>query len=291
MGAPNAGKSTLLNQLVGQKLAIISPKPQTTRSILRGIVMTGECQVIFVDTPGLFTPKETLEKAMVRAAWSGFDNADIVLLLVDASKANVEGRVQEILDRLKRMTAPCPVWLALNKTDACSAKEKMLPVIAALNEAYPFEQVFMISAKTGDGVSELLAAVAAKMPEGPYLYDPEEVTDAPQRLLAAEITREQLFLQLEQELPYSTTVETDSWESFEDGSAKVMQTIFVQRDGQKGIVIGHRGERLKAIGAAARKEMKEAFGFDVHLFLHIKVKENWQEKAEFYQSRGLTLKE
>lgn len=282
LGSPNVGKSTLLNYVVGQKLAIISPKPQTTRTRLRGIVMHNDAQMIFVDTPGVFAPRHGLDKNMVSEAWAGMADADLVLFIVDATKKQPDPSTFAILGDIKKHKGHKPVWLVLNKVDALARKEQLLENSAAIQGEYTFEKTFMISAKGGDGVQELLKESAAVLPEGPYLYDPEEVTDTPQRVLAAELTREQVFLQLEQELPYSIAVQTDKWESFENGSAKVWQTIYVQRDGQKGIVIGAKGSRLKAIGEAARRQMREAFGFDVHLMLHVKVKENWQERAEFY---------
>lgn len=287
VGAPNAGKSTLLNQLAGQKLAIVSPKPQTTRMTMRGIVLEGASQIIFVDTPGLFHARKNLEKAMVGAANAGARGADLILFMADASAGDA-GKARELLAGLK-VGAHKPLWLAINKIDSV-AKEKLLPLAQALAALHPFEKIFMICAKSGDGVGELRAALAQAMPESPWLYDKEQVTDMPQRVMAAEITREQLYLQLAQELPYAATVETESWENFEDGTAKVSQIIYVQRDGQKGIVIGRQGAQLKAIGAAARREMEAAFGFTVHLFLHVKVKPDWQDRREFYESRGLEFK-
>lgn len=286
VGAPNAGKSTLLNRLTGQKLAIVSPKPQTTRALMRGIVMEGDSQIIFVDTPGLFYPKKTLEKAMVSAALAGANDADLIVYIADTSSPD---KAAAILENLKQAKPTSPVWLLLNKVDA-SNKATLLPVAEKLAGLYDFQKTFMVSALTGDGVDDFRQKLAEVVPEGPWLYDPEQVTDMPQRVMAAEITREQLYLQLEEELPYAATVETESWENFDNGTAKVSQIIYVARDGQKGIVIGKQGSRLKAIGEAARKEMKEAFGFQVHLFLHVKVKENWQEMREFYESRGLDFR-
>ncbi len=284
LGAPNAGKSTLLNQLAGQKLAIVSPKPQTTRTRLRAIVMEGAAQLIFTDTPGIFAAKKRMERAMVGAAWGGLNDCDAALLIVDAGKHQPDEDTAVIIERIKH--AAKPVWLVLNKVDTVN-KNALLLVADALQKAHAFEKVFMISAKKGHGVDDLRRALAAIMPPGPYHYDPEQVTDAPQRSLAAEITREQLYLQLGQELPYATFVETEKWEQFDNGEAKVSQIIYVQRDGQKGIVIGAKGAKLKAIGEAARAEMFEAFGFKVHLFLHVKVKENWAETRSFYSDQGL----
>ncbi|MBY0427955.1 MAG: GTPase Era [Alphaproteobacteria bacterium] len=288
LGVPNAGKSTLLNQLVGQKLSIVSAKPQTTRTRMLGIVMEGNAQIVFVDTPGIFNPKKPIEKAMVGAAWAGGEVADIILLIVDVTHRQPDSGTQEILAHIKRSHNDKPVWLVMNKVDAATNKGRLLPIVEALHKEHDFAQTFMISALDGEGVKDIVAKLATAMPKGPWLFDPEQVTDMSERLMSAEITREQLFLQLSQELPYSATVETDAWEQFDNGEAKVTQTIFVERDGQKAIVIGKGGEQLKAIGAAAREEMAKAFGFKVHLFLHVKVKEDWQQHKEFYESRGLT---
>lgn len=291
LGCPNSGKSTLLNALVGQKLAIVSPKPQTTRSRVLGIVIEGTAQILFLDTPGIFAAKKPLEKAMVKAAWHGVEDADVILLLVDATKKQPDASTEIILQHLKQHETKKPVWLIINKIDAATNKERLLPLTAAMHAAYPFAETFMICAKEGDGVDVIRRKLETAMPEGHWLYDADQVTDMPQRLLAAEITREQLYVQLEQELPYSATVETENWESFDNGDAKISQIIVVERDGQKAIIIGHKGEKLKAIGAAARAEMAQAFDCKVHLFLTVQVKEDWQSKSEFYESRGLTLKE
>lgn len=280
MGAPNAGKSTLLNQLVGQKLSIVSEKPQTTRSRMLGIILEGATQIIFVDTPGVFTPNKTLEKNMVRAAWDGAEVADVILLVVDTTHRQPDTGTLAILERIKAQFDKKPIWLVLNKVDAATNKARLLPIVEALHKAHDFQETFMVSAQNGEGVADICAKLARAMPKGPWLYDAETVTDMPQRVMAAEMTREQIFLQLAQELPYSAMVETDAWEQFDNGEAKVMQTIYVERDGQKAIVIGKGGERLKAIGAAAREEMQRAFGFKVHLYLHVKVKEDWQARAE-----------
>lgn len=288
LGVPNAGKSTLLNQIVGQKLAIVSAKPQTTRARMLGIVMEGDAQIIFVDTPGIFNPKKPIEKAMVGAAWGGADDADVILLVVDVTHRQPDSGTQQILEHIKQQHKNKPVWLVMNKVDAATNKGRLLPIVEALHKEYDFAQTFMVSAKDGEGVKDIIAKLGTSMPKGHWLYDPEQITDMPERVMAAEITREQLFLQLSQELPYSATVETDAWEQFDNGQAKVTQTIFIERDGQKAIVIGKGGEQLKAIGAAAREEMAKAFGFKVHLFLHVKVKEDWQDHKEFYESRGLT---
>jgi GTPase len=287
LGVPNAGKSTLLNQLVGQKLAIISAKPQTTRARMLGIILEGDAQIIFVDTPGIFNPKKPIEKAMVGAAWGGASDADIILLIVDVTHRQPDSGTEEILRHVTHAHKDKPIWLVMNKVDAATNKGRLLPIVEALHKRHDFAQTFMISALKGEGVKDIIAKLANAMPAGPWLYDGEQVTDTPERVIAAEITREQIFNQLDQELPYSTTVETDAWEQFDNGEAKVTQTIYVERDGQKAIVIGKGGERLKSIGAAAREEMATAFGFKVHLFLHIKVKADWQNHKEFYESRGL----
>lgn len=287
LGAPNAGKSTLLNRLLGQKLAIVSAKPQTTRSRVLGLCVKDNTQIIFLDTPGVFRAKKTLEKAMVGAAWGAVDDADVILLVVDSTRHQPDDFATMILEKLKENKNNKPVWLVVNKVDAATNKARLLPLTQAMHAAYPFPETFMVSAEKGEGVDDLLAALFRAMPQGPWLYDDEQLTDMPQRVQAAEITREQLYLQLDQELPYSATVETDTWESFDNGDAKITQTIYVERDGQKAIVIGKGGVRLKALGAAARDEMVKAFGHKVHLFLHVKVKENWQDQREFYESRGL----
>jgi len=291
LGAPNAGKSTLLNALVGQKIAIVSAKPQTTRSRVLGIVLHEPTQILFLDTPGIFAAKKPLERAMIRAAWRAVDDADVVLVLVDASKKQPDAATQLIISELQTRGTKKPVWLVINKVDAATNKERLLPLTAAMHEAFPFAETFMLCATKQDGVAALRAQLAAAMPEGPWLYDAEQVTDMPQRLLAAEITREQLYHKLAQELPYSATVETESWETFANGDAKINQVIVVERDGQKAIILGHKGEMLKAIGSMAREEMMQAFGIKIHLFLTVKVNPDWQGKSAFYESRGLQLKE
>lgn len=276
VGPPNAGKSTFLNRVVGQKIAIVSPKAQTTRTRTAGIVNKGETQIIFHDTPGLLPPRRTLEKAMMHAAEASADEADLVLFMVDAGQRDV----MESLTLLARLPCRAPLWLVLNKVDTVKDKAQLLPLIERYKDQQSFAAIHMIAGGKGDGVDTLLDAIATAMPESPWHYGADDLTDVPSRILAAEITREQLYLQLGQELPYATTVVTDAWESFENGSAKISQTIFVEKDGQKAIVIGKGGTKLKAIGSAARKEMQALFGHAVHLSLFVKVKADWQEKAE-----------
>lgn len=274
LGAPNAGKSTLLNKIVGQKIAIVSPKAQTTRTRTAGFSICGNTQIIFHDTPGLLAPKRTLEKVMMHAAEASADEADIILYVVDATDRDVEPSLQQ----LKRLKPRAPVWLLLNKVDALRDKARLLAMSEKLHAAHPFAETFMIAGGKGDGVDTVLNKLAAALPESPWHFAEDDITDVSSRVLAAEITREQLYLQLGQELPYAAMVETDAWEGFENGSAKITQSIIVEKDGQKAIVIGKGGAKLKAIGEAARAEMKNAFGHDVHLFLHVKVRSDWQEK-------------
>jgi len=283
IGAPNAGKSTLLNALVGEKVSIVSPKVQTTRSRVTGIAMAGETQIIFVDTPGIFSPKRRIERAMVEAAWAGATDADLVVAVVDC-RTHTNDDVTALLDALKKTGRRA--ILALNKIDLVS-KDKLLVATAALNDRYAFERIFMISATTGDGVGDLRDHLAGALPEGPWLYPEDQLTDQPQRLMAAEITREKLFLQLEQELPYAATVETEQWKDQKDGSVRIEQAIFVRKDSQKAIVLGKGGSRIKALGQAARLDMEKAFDRRVHLFLFVKVRENWPDDPERYREMGL----
>lgn len=283
LGAPNAGKSTLLNRLVGSKLAIVSPKVQTTRARLLGIVARGEAQLVFIDTPGIFAPRRRLERAMVNAAWQGAKEADIDVVLVDAS-LGLDADTRRILDGLQ--AAGKRAVLALNQIDKVK-RETLLPLSAAMSQAYEFERVFMISGLSGDGVEDFLDYLAGAVPEGPWLFPADEMTDAPLRLLASEITREQIFLQLHQELPYASTVETEAWEEFADGSVKISQLIHVARDSQKPIVLGKGGSRIKSIGAAARAELEKLLGRRVHLFLQVKVTEDWTEDKERYEAMRL----
>lgn len=283
VGAPNAGKSTLLNQLIGAKLSIVSPKVQTTRSRLLGILVEGAAQLILVDTPGIFAPKRRLERAMVAAAWAGAEDADVVVVLVDAARG-VEEDTRRLLDGLK--AAGRRAVLALNKIDLVSPPQ-LLPLADRLGGEGIFDAIFMISGLGGDGVGDLRRHLAKSVPEGPWLYPEDQLTDLPQRLIAAEVTREQIFLQLHQELPYAVFVETDLWEEREDGSVKISQTIHVQRDSQKAIVLGKGGRQVKAIGARARAELERMLGRRVHLFLFVRVTENWTEDRERYQAMGL----
>jgi GTP-binding protein Era len=283
LGAPNAGKSTLLNRLVGAKLAAVSAKPQTTRFRIRGIVMRGASQIVLVDTPGIFAPRRMLDRAMVKAAWSGASDADLALLLVDA-KAGLTDGVRMIVERLREIGRP--LWLALNKVDLI-APPKLLPLARDLNRLAPFAETFMISAATGDGVERLLDRLAEAMPEGPWLYPEDELSDQPDRLLAAEIVREQIYRQTHEEVPYGTTVETEAWEERADGSVTIRAAIIVAREGQKAIMIGKGGARLKAIGAAARAELESELDRRVHLFLHVLVRERWDEERSRLREMGL----
>jgi GTP-binding protein Era len=283
VGAPNAGKSTLLNTLVGAKVAIVTPKVQTTRMRITAIAVDGPVQLIFVDTPGIFAPKRRLDRAMVQAAWSGATDADAVVLTIDAAHY-VPAHVAPILEGLGQLARP-PI-LALNKVDAV-AKDRLLTLVGELNAKARFSDTFLISALTGDGVPDLKRRLTELMPPGPWLYPEDQLADMPERLLAAEITREQLFLRLHQEVPYGLTVETESWEERKDGSVKINQAIHVSRDGHKPIVLGQGGRTLKAIGAAARAEMAKALDRTVHLFLFVRVTESWADDPEHYRAMGL----
>lgn len=280
IGAPNAGKSTLVNALVGQKVAIVSPKAQTTRSRLMGIAIADGAQILLVDTPGIFEPRRRLDRAMVAAAWTGAQDADLVLLVIDASR-KIGDELFEALDKREH-----PLFLALNKIDLVK-KEKLLALSADLTARLNPDKVFMISATEGDGVPDLKEALVGAMPEGPWLYPEDEVSDATDRMIAAELTREQLVNQLHQELPYATAVETETWEDREDGSTVIRQQILVERDSQKAIVIGKGGRRLKEIGGAARAEIAQHLGRPVHLFLHVKVNPRWDEDRGLYREIGL----
>jgi GTP-binding protein Era len=283
IGAPNAGKSTLVNQLVGQKVAITSAKAQTTRARLMGIALHGDTQMILVDTPGIFAPKRRLDRAMVNAAWEGAVAADAVLLVVDPIKQRrheLEPLLENLKDRSERKI------LVLNKVDA-SPKEKLLELAQELTGKVDFSEVFFVSALDGDGVPEMKDSLAKLMPEGPWHYPEEQVSDASERLLACEVTREQLYRQLHDELPYDSAVRPESYQERPDGSVEIHQQIVIARDSQKPIVLGKGGARIKAIGEAARKELAEMLGQKVHLFLHVKVEENWAENREFYEDMGL----
>ena len=284
LGAPNAGKSTLVNRAVGQKVSIVSPKVQTTRSRVLGIVNQGATQIVLVDTPGIFAPRRRLDRAMVAAAWGGAADADAIVLIVDAARKSIDDETRGIIAGLKQQKRQ--VILALNKIDIVK-REKLLALTAELNAEGIFTDIFMISAETGDGVDDLLQTLAQRMPEGPHHYPDDQVTDVPMRSLASEITREQLFRQLQQELPYALTVETDSWEEFDDGSAKIQQTIFVARDSQKGIVVGKGGDRIRQVREAAQRELQALMDRKVHLFLFVKVRENWAEDPEHFRNIGL----
>jgi len=290
IGAPNAGKSTLLNAMIGSKIAIVTPKVQTTRARVLGIAIEASSQVIFVDTPGIFNPKRRLDRAMVAAAWASVGNADEVVLLVDSAHG-LSHDVERIVEGLKELgPAAKNVILALNKVDAVE-HTKLLTLSSDLNEAFPFRETFMISALTGDGVEDLKRHLAERLPEGPWLYPEDQLADIPQRMLAAEITREKLFLKLRQELPYAATVETESWKEQKDGSLRLDQVIYVQRQGHKGIILGKGGAMIKSIGAEARAELEQIFGCKVHLFLFVKVRENWVDDPERYRAMGLDYTE
>ena len=283
LGAPNAGKSTLVNALVGQKVAIVSPKAQTTRARLMGIALEGESQILLVDTPGIFTPNRRLDRAMVRAAWEGVEDSDRVVLVIDAA-AKVGTRVEQVIEGVEARSEPR--ILVLNKVDIAK-KDDLLVIAARLAERLKPEAVFMIAASTGDGVPELKAHLAGAMPEGPWHFPDDQLTDVTDRMVAAELTREQLYLQLHKELPYASAVATEKWEDRKDGSTIIHQQIFVERDSQKAIVVGKGGSRLKEIGAAARGAISEHLGRKVHLFLHVKVNPRWGEDRSLYQDIGL----
>jgi GTP-binding protein Era len=283
IGAPNAGKSTLLNTFVGSKVTIVSHKVQTTRALVRGIALEGGAQLIFVDTPGIFAPKRRLDRAMVTTAWSGAHDAEAVAVLIDARKG-LDDEAEAILMGLAEVRQP--KLLLLNKIDLVE-REKLLALAKAANEGVAFAATFMISALTGDGVKDAKRWLAEKMPPGPWLYPPEQMSDAPLRQLAAEITREKLFHRLHQELPYQSTVETESWKELRDGSIRIEQTIYVERESQRKIVLGKGGAAIKKIGAEARKEISEIAEKPVHLFLFVKVREGWGDDPERYRGMGL----
>jgi GTP-binding protein Era len=283
IGAPNAGKSTLVNAIVGQKVAIVSPKAQTTRARLMGIAIERQSQILLVDTPGIFEPRRRLDRAMVAAAWSGAHDADLILLVIDAAigfRSDVERIVASLQEREH------PLFLVLNKIDLVK-KDSLLALSAALTQRLEPDQVFMVSAAQGDGVIDVKHALAAAMRQGPWLFPADEVSDATDRMIAAELTREQIVNQLYQEMPYATAVETETWEDRPDGSTEIRQQILVERDSQKAIVIGKGGQRLKAIGAAAREEIAKHLGRPVHLYLHVKVNPRWDEDRGLYREIGL----
>lgn len=283
VGAPNAGKSTLVNRLTGAKLSIVSPKAQTTRFRVLGIMMRGESQLLLVDTPGIFQPRRKLDRAMVAAAWTGAEDADMTILLVDA-KAGATEAVRAIAGKLAQAGRRC--WLVLNKTDSVSPGA-LLPLTAAMKDLAPFEEVFMVSASTGDGLTGLLDALAAAVPEGPYLYPEDDLTDLPDRLLAAEIVREQIFLQTHEEVPYGATVETESYQERDDGAVRIEATIYVARANHKAILIGAGGTMIKEIGAKARKQLTSLLDRKVHLFLNVKERAGWDEERARLRAIGL----
>ena len=290
IGEPNAGKSTLLNYMVGAKVSIVTHKVQTTRARIRGVAMEGNAQLIFVDTPGLFKPRRRLDRAMVAAAWGGAADADVVVLMIEAHRGITEG-ARAILDALEERTnSKQIVALAINKIDRVKS-EVLLKLTQDLNEAYDFKETFMISAERGHGVDAMREWLATQVPEGPWLYPEDQIADLPMRMIAAEMTREKLTLRLHQELPYQMTVETEHWEERKDGSCKIDQKIFVMRDGHKGIVLGNKGETIKAVSTAAREELEEFLGRRVHLFLQVKVRPNWLEEKERYNEMGLNFRD
>lgn len=288
IGEPNAGKSTLLNKMVGAKVSIVTHKVQTTRARIRGICMEGAAQLVFVDTPGLFKPRRRLDRAMVAAAWGGAMDADIVVLLVEAHRSISSG-VQSIIDQLKELGGR-RVILAINKIDRVKS-DALLALTQQLNAAFAFEKTFMISAERGHGVPDLRAWLGQEMPEGPWLYPEDQIADLPLRMIAAEMTREKLTLRLHQELPYQLTVETESWEERPDGSARVDQVIYVVRDGHKGILLGNKGETIKAVSKAAREELESFLERRVHLFCKVKVRQKWLEDAARYSEMGLDFRD
>ncbi len=283
IGAPNAGKSTLLNALVGSKVSIVSRKVQTTRALVRGIALEGDTQIVFVDTPGIFKPKRRLDRAMVTSAWGGAGDADVIALLLDVRRG-VDEEAEAILERLPELKQP--KVLILNKIDLIE-RSRLLELAAKLNEKVPFAHTFMISALNGDGINTLKSQLAAMMPAGPWLYPEDQISDAPLRMLAAEITREKIYERLHEELPYRSTVETDQWQQRPDGSVRIEQTVFVERESQRKIVLGKGGQTIKAIGQAARKEIAEIAEAPVHLFIFVKVRENWSDDPERYREMGL----
>jgi len=278
------GKSTLLNRLVGAKVSIVSPKVQTTRRRVLGILLQGSAQLIFVDTPGIFAPRRRLDRAMVRSAWQGAQDADLVVLIIDASRPRLEDETHSILERLKR--ARRRSMLVINKIDRVK-RESLLPLARQMFDQGIFDEIFMASASTGDGVGDLAKALAARVPEGPWLYPDDQVSDLPLREMAAEITREQLFHQLRAELPYALTVEPESWVDFGDESIRIGQQIFIEREGQRAIILGEGGARIRNVRLAAQKEIEGLTGRKVHLFLHVKVRQDWQEDPERYRAMGL----
>jgi len=289
IGEPNAGKSTLLNRMVGAKVSIVTHKVQTTRARIRGVAMEGDSQIVFVDTPGLFKPRRRLDRAMVAAAWGGAADADVIVLLIEAHRGKTEG-VERILENLAEVAKGHRVALAINKIDRVKS-DVLLALTQLMNDAFAFEKTFMISAERGYGVDDLRKWLADELPESPWLYPEDQIADLPMRMIAAEMTREKLTLRLHQELPYQLTVETENWEERKDGSARIDQVIYVARDGHKGIILGNKGETIKAISKASREELEEFLGRKVHLFCQIKVREKWLDEAERYSEMGLDFKD
>ncbi|NBR34116.1 MAG: GTPase Era [Rhodobacteraceae bacterium] len=289
IGEPNAGKSTLLNRMVGAKVSIVTHKVQTTRARIRGVAMEGDSQIVFVDTPGLFKPRRRLDRAMVAAAWGGAADADVIVLLIEAHRGKTEG-VERILENLAEVAKGHRVALAINKIDRVKS-DVLLALTQRMNDAFAFEKTFMISAERGYGVDDLRKWLADELPESPWLYPEDQIADLPMRMIAAEMTREKLTLRLHQELPYQLTVETENWEERKDGSARIDQVIYVARDGHKGIILGNKGETIKAISKASREELEEFLGRKVHLFCQIKVREKWLDEAERYSEMGLDFKD
>lgn len=289
IGEPNAGKSTLLNRMVGAKVSIVTHKVQTTRARIRGVAMEGDAQLVFVDTPGLFQPRRRLDRAMVAAAWGGAADADVVVLLIEAHRGRTDG-VERILENLRDVAGDRPVALAINKIDRVEAPE-LLALTQKMNQSFDFAQTFMISAEKGHGVDDLRTWLAEAMPKGPWLYPEDQIADLPMRMIAAEMTREKLTLRLHQELPYQLTVETEQWQERKDGSVRIDQIVYVTRDGHKGIVLGNKGETIKAISKASREELEAFMERRVHLFLQVKVRSGWLEEAERYSEMGLDFKD
>ena len=279
IGAPNAGKSTLMNAMVGQKVSIVTPKVQTTRSRIRGIAMQDTAQIIFVDTPGIFTPKRRLDRAMVQAAWQGAEDGDILLMLHDCARREIDEDTLNIIEQLKKSGRKAS--LVLNKIDL-PPQERLLERADAMSKLYDFERIFMVSAETGNGIDDLKSWLAGHMPASPYMFDPDDLSDMPLRLLAAEIMREKLFLNLHQELPYQLTVETESWDEREDGSAEVHLSIYVAREGHRGIILGKQGQTIKRIGSAARRDLEDALERRVHVFSHVKYRKDWMDDSARY---------
>jgi GTP-binding protein Era len=279
IGAPNAGKSTLMNAMVGQKISIVTPKVQTTRSRIRGISMHEEVQLVFVDTPGIFTPKRRLDRAMVQAAWQGAEDGDVLMLLHDCARRSIDDDTHNILTKL--VASGRHASLILNKIDL-APQERLLERAKEMSKIYDFERIFMVSAETGNGIDDLKQWLAKKMPKSPYLFDPDDLSDMPLRLLAAETMREKLFLNLHQELPYQLTVETESWEDRDDGSVEVHLSVYVAREGHRGIILGKGGQTMRRIGTAARKDLEAVLNQRVHLFSHVKYRKDWMDDSAHY---------